>query len=154
MSEPILGYELIIDTGNHPPICAKQPQYGIHKSFIMDKHIFLFIQKLWIIQDRSSPWAAKISLSPKPHQEHIFSMKDYEWRFCINYCTLNLVTRPVQFPIPNCNDAVFDSFGNSRLFFLFDASLGYHQFKHHDPVFMVQHTNQFNDVISVRFRRI
>ncbi len=81
VSEPIIGYELIIDTGNHPPICVKQPQYGIHKSFIMDKHIFLFIQKLWIIQDRSSPWAAKISLAPKPHQEHIFSMKDYEWRF-------------------------------------------------------------------------
>ena len=107
MSEPILGYELIIDTGNHPPICVKQPHYGIHKSFIMDKHIFLFIQKLWIIQDRSSPKAATISLAPKPHQEHIFSIDDYARHFCINYFALNLVTRPAQFPILNCKDTVF-----------------------------------------------
>ena len=94
----------------------------------MDKHIFLLIQKLWIIQDRSSPWAAKISLAPKPHQEHIFSIEDYEWRFCINYYALNFVTRPVKFLTLNCNDVVSDGFGNSCLFCLCDAYFRYHQF--------------------------
>jgi hypothetical protein len=36
---PIHGYELMIDTGDHPPIAVKKPHYGLHEIPIMEKTI-------------------------------------------------------------------------------------------------------------------
>ena len=74
-------------------------------------------------------WLFKALLAPKPHQENVTDIKDFQWRFCVNYIPLNMVTRVTAYPIPRCDTAVFVEFGSSVLLFLWmwDAPQGYHQ---------------------------
>jgi hypothetical protein len=71
--------------------------------------------------------AIQSRLTAKPHQEHVHGIKDFAWRFCINYVPLNSITRIIAYPIPRCDSAVFTEFGNGQFLWLFDAPLGYHQ---------------------------
>jgi hypothetical protein len=66
-------------------------------------------------------------LAPKPHQEHIKTIDDFVWRFCINYIPLNGVTRVSAHPILRCDTAVFNEFSMCRFIWMFDAPMGYHQ---------------------------
>jgi hypothetical protein len=66
-------------------------------------------------------------LAPKPHQESVTDINDYVWRFCVNYIMLNMITRPAEYPIPRCDDAVMYGFGDAMFFILLDAYSGYHQ---------------------------
>ena len=45
-----------------------------------------------------------IVLAQKPHQEHVTLMTLFG--ACVSYRKLNSVTKPFQFPIPRCDDAV------------------------------------------------
>jgi hypothetical protein len=49
------------------------------------------------------------------------------WRFYVNYIPLNSVTRIITYPIPQCDLAINEEFGLSVLYWLFDASMRYHQ---------------------------
>jgi hypothetical protein len=124
---PIRGYEMVIDTGKHKPIACRQPHYGIHETPIMQQTIIKLLGLGFIKADSKSPWGARITLAPKPHQEDITEIENYIWRFCINYIRLNMVTRPAEYPIPRCDDAVMYGFGEATFFILLDASAGYHQ---------------------------
>ncbi len=126
---PIHGYELVIDTGDHQPIAVKRPHYGLHEIPIMEKTIEWLKSLGHIQRNVLSPWASRITLAPKPHQEHIDNIKDYIWRFCVNYILLNKITRPAMYPIPRCDDAVMYGFGNAQFFILLDAFSGYHQIR-------------------------
>ena len=74
-------------------------------------------------------WLSRIVLAPKPYQEEVEDINDFVWRFCISYIPLNQVTKIIAFYIPRCDDAVKHGFGDSTVFFLFDAFTGYHQMK-------------------------
>jgi hypothetical protein len=126
---PVHGYELVIDTGNHQPIAVKKPHYGLHEIPIMEKTIDWLLSLGHIKPDVLSPWGFRITLAPKPHQEHVEDIKDYVWRFCVNYILLNKITRPAQYPIPRCDDAVMYGFGEAMFFILLDAFSGYHQIR-------------------------
>ena len=126
---PIQGYEMIIDTGEHKPIAVKKPHYGLHEAPIMQKTIDTLIQLKHIIPDSLSPWGFRITLAPKPHQENVTDIDEYVWRFCINYIRLNKITRPAEYPIPRCDDAVMYGFGDAEFYILLDAFSGYHQVK-------------------------
>lgn len=52
------------------------------------------------------PWGSAIVLAAKPHQEHIENIEDFIWRMCVSYRKLNSVTKPFQYPIPRCDDAI------------------------------------------------
>ncbi len=80
-----------------------------------------------IQQIHNGCWLFKAVLAPKPHQEHVKDISDFVWRFCVNYVPLNLVTRIIAYPIPRCDSAVYNEFGNGHWLWLFDAPLGYHQ---------------------------
>jgi hypothetical protein len=69
----------------------------------------------------------KALLAAKPHQEHIRNIKDFVWRFCVNYIPLNGVTRIITYPIPRCDSAVFNEFGCALWWWMFGAPMGYHQ---------------------------
>jgi hypothetical protein len=59
----------------------------------------------------------------------VIDIADFVWRFCVNYRLLNAVTKPYDYPIPRCDDALED-FGDSkgRLYFIsVDAKSGHHQ---------------------------
>jgi hypothetical protein len=119
---PVHGYELVIDTGDHKAIVAvKKPHYGLHEIPIMEKTIDRLLSLGHIVPDILSPWGFRITLAPKPHQEHIENIEDYVWRFCVNFILLNKITRPAEYPIPRCNDAVIYGFGEATFFILLDA---------------------------------
>ena len=82
-----------------------------------------------ILQVFDRCWMFKALMAPKPHQEHVTDIKDFVWRFCVNYIPLNSVTRIVAYPIPRCDSAVGNAFGNGKLMWLFDAPHGYHQLR-------------------------
>ena len=52
------------------------------------------------------PWGSMIVLAQKPHQEHVTNIDDFIWRMCVSYRKLNCITKPFQFPIPQCDDAI------------------------------------------------
>ena len=45
-------------------------------------------------------------LPEKPHQEHIEKIEYFVWHMCVLYRGLNKVTRPFEYPIPQCDDAI------------------------------------------------
>ena len=129
VTSPVYGYEFVIETGTHKPIRVKQPRYGMHEIPIMQKTIDELLRLKMIKLNVDSPYAFRITLAAKPHQEHINKIEDFVWRFCINYILLNQITRPASYPIPRCDDAVMYGFGSANFFILFDAYSGYHQIK-------------------------
>jgi hypothetical protein len=127
VKSPIIGYKLVIDTGDHQLIAVKKTHYGLHKIPIIKKTIEWLLSLGHIKRDVLSPWGFRITLAPKPHQEHVKDIKDYIWHFCINYILLNKSTGPAEYPIPQCDNAVMYGFGDATYFILLDAFLGYHQ---------------------------
>jgi hypothetical protein len=114
---PIRGYEMVIDTGKNRPVACRQPHYGLHEIPNMQKTILKLLDLGFIKADSTSPWGARITLAPKPHQEAITAIEDYIWRFwCINYIRLNMITRPAEYPIPRCDDAVMFGFGKATFY--------------------------------------
>ena len=94
----------------------------------MQEHINDLLHKGWI-HTCGGGWCSKIVLAPKPHQEHITDIKDFVWRFCVNYRPLNEITKTFDYPIPRCDDAL-DNFGDSKgtlHFISVDGKTGYHQ---------------------------
>jgi hypothetical protein len=71
----------------------------------------------------------KALLALKPHQEDISNIKNFVWRFCVNYIQLNMVTCVIAYPIPQCDTAVHSEFGcgASGFMWLYNAPQGYHQ---------------------------
>ena len=70
-----------------------------------------------------------IVLAQKSHQEHVNTTDDFVWRMCVSYRKLNSITKPFQFPIPRCDDAVMIlSWGAGDIWIIsLDARQGYHQ---------------------------
>jgi hypothetical protein len=71
----------------------------------------------------------KALLAPKPHQEHVCHIDSFVWRFCVNYIPLNQITRPVTYPIPCCDSAVYLTFFDGHWMWMWDAPQGYHQIR-------------------------
>ena len=75
------------------------------------------------------PWSSLIVLAAKPHQEHVTNINRFIWRMCVSYCRLNGFTKPFQYFIPRCDDAVtVFNFGAHQIWIItLDARQGYHQ---------------------------
>ena len=113
---------------------CKKPQYGPHESKIIMENINTLLHNEWI-EECKGPWGSMIVLAPKPHQEHVTNINDFVWRMCVSYRKLNSITRPFEYPIPRCDDAVDclgTCIGNKILFISLDAKQGYHQVKVRD----------------------
>ena len=129
VNRPVLDYEFAIDTGNSPPVACRTPRYGIYEKEIMMEQAQALFDNGWIVWATEGGWLSQVVLAPKPHQEHVTSIEEFVWRFCINYRPLNRVTLPFEYPIPRCEDAL-DDFGRNagRLYFItLDAKSGFHQ---------------------------
>jgi hypothetical protein len=124
----ILGYEFAIDTGTAKPVCCRKAQYGPYESEIIMDQIRALLGNDWI-EKCKGPWGSTIVLAPKPHQEHISNIDDFVWRMCVSYRKLNSVTKPFEYPIPRCDDAIESvGSGSDRVWIIsLDARQGYHQ---------------------------
>jgi hypothetical protein len=80
-----------------------------------------------IIQTTNDQWLFKGLLAVEPHQEHICSIDEFVWHFCVNFNPLNSITKLIAYPIPRCDSAVHNEFGQGRWRWMFDAPMGYHQ---------------------------
>lgn len=124
---PVKNYECMIDTGDAPPIAVKKIYYGPKEIPIMRKTIAALKSTGHIRKIHDGRWLFMAVLVAKPHQEHVHDIKDFVWRFCVNYAPLNAVTRTIAYPILRCDSAVFTEFGTGQFLWLFDAPSGYHQ---------------------------
>ena len=96
----------------------------MHESVIMQKacNVLLFNNQIGITT--KGRWLSRDTLAAKPHQEHIISIDDFIWRFCVNYMMVNQKTQIIAYPIPRCDDAVKMETGNVKLCILLDACTG------------------------------
>ena len=112
--------QLEIDTGDSPskrqplrrmPFAARQE---VAKQ--LDK-----MQRDGVIQPSQSSWASPVVLMQK---------KDGSHRFCVDYRSLNSVTKPNTFPLPRIDD-LLDQLGESRYFSTLDLASGFWQIRVH-----------------------
>ncbi len=89
---PVKDYSCVINTGSAKPIAVQKIHHGPCKIPIMQKCIASLAQLGHIRQVYGGKWLFRALLAPKPHQEHVSSIDDCIWRFCINYITLNQIT--------------------------------------------------------------
>ena len=124
---PVKYYKCIIDTGDARPIAVKKILYGKRKTVIMQRCIAALAKVGHIEQITDGQWLFKALLAPKPHQETVYNIEDFVWRFCVNYIPLNGVTRIIAYPIPRCDSAVYNEFGLGAWLWMFDLPMGFHQ---------------------------
>ena len=124
---PVKHYECVIDTGSARPIAVKKINYGPREIPKMRACIAALEKVGHIEQIHDGQWLFKCLLAPKPHQEHVYNIAEFVWRFCVNYIPLNQITRVIAYPIPRCDAAVMTACGAAAFYWLVDAPMGYHQ---------------------------
>ena len=109
-----------IETGDARPI--KKSPYRIPYALkpVVEEHIDEMLGK-GIIEPSTSPWSSSIVLVQKKSKDGTI-----KYRFCIDYRSLNAVTKPDAYPIPNIVDTL-DSLGQSKFFSVLDMASGYFQ---------------------------
>ena len=104
-ARPILGYEFGIDTGDAKPVFCKKPSYEPYESKVIVTQVDQLLNNKWI-RRCGGHLRSMVVLAQNPHQEHINAIEDFVWRMCVSYRRLKAVTKPFQFPIPRCDDAI------------------------------------------------
>ena len=87
---------------------------------VVDAHIDDMLERK-IIEPNMSPWSSSIVLVQKKSND-----RSIKYRFCVDYRSLNAVTKPDAYPIPNIVDTL-DSLGRSKIFTVSDMASEYHQ---------------------------
>jgi len=105
-----------IDTGDAPP--RKQPPRRM--PFLVREEVarqLKNMQQNGVIQPSNSPWSSPVVMVRK---------KDGSHRFCVDYRTLNSVTKADTFPLPRIDDFL-DQLGGARYFSTLDLASGFWQ---------------------------
>ena len=105
-----------IDTGNNPPIKVRGRPHSPPKHEAIRKFIDEGLEE-GIIEPSDSPWSAPLLLAPK---------KDGALRVCVDYCTLNRVTKKNAYPLP-CIDDCYQYLVGAKFFTTLDLRSGYWQ---------------------------
>ena len=82
----------------------------------VDRQVDEMLEK-GIIQDSVSPWSSPVVLVKK---------KDGSYRFCVDFCEVNKVTKVHSFPMPLVADAL-DSLAGASVFSTLDLKRGFWQ---------------------------
>ncbi len=107
-----------IDTGDAPPVKQRPYRVSPDKNAEIERQV-QEMSDAKLIEPSMSEWQSPVVLVKK---------KNGTYRFAIDYRKLNLVTKPISFPLPRIED-VFDSVGKAkaRLFSVLDMASGYWQ---------------------------
>ena len=123
----VIGYECDIDTGNARPISCGNVNYGPIEYKVTEKHISVLVHMKHSYHISHSWWMSKGLLAPKPHQENVYDIVDFKWRFYVNYIKLNQVKLVMIFLIPCCDIASMYEFGDGRFYWFLGFPMEYHQ---------------------------
>ena len=129
MTVPVTDYACEIDTDNAKPIAYHNPTFGPRKLPIIEKVIAKLVDIGHVKQIHDSAWLSKPLLAPEPRQENVTDIDNFVWHFCVNYIALSSVTKLIAMPIPRCNSAIENVFGNSQFRWLTDTVSGYKQIR-------------------------
>ena len=90
------------------------------------------LQNEWI-EEYGGPWGSSIVLTANPHHKYVTNIENFIWRMCVSYFKLNNITKPFEFTIPCCDDAIRSvGAGSDEIFIIsLDARQGYHQVQVH-----------------------
>ena len=80
--------EMRIDTSDHPPIKLRPFRTPIHKRKLMEEAVNKMMD-LGMIERSKSPWSFPIVIVEK---------KDGRHRFCVDFCQLNTIKKPLAVP--------------------------------------------------------
>ena len=99
-----------MDTGTAWPIACKNITFRPLGYPMIKAVIAKFLELGHICQIFEGAWLSKNVLAPKPHQEKITDIADFVRSVCVNYITLDSVSKVTAMPIPRCDKAVGNSF--------------------------------------------
>ena len=112
--------QLEIDTGNAIPI-KQQPR---RLPFAVREEVAQQLDAMTaagVIQPSQSPWASPVVLVRKKYGTH---------HFCVDYRSLNAVTKTDTYPLPRIDD-LLDQLSHAKFFSTLDLAVGYWQIKVH-----------------------
>ncbi|CAM4634288.1 unnamed protein product [Caretta caretta] len=105
-----------IDTGNARPIKVQPYRVSPQAKTAIEQEIQGMLQ-MGVICPSGSAWASPVVLIPKPSGEICF---------CVDYCKLNAVTRPDNYPMPH-TDELLEKLGWAQFISTLDLTKGYWQ---------------------------
>lgn len=105
-----------IDTGDHQPIKTPPRRMPLHKREVAEKLVSDMAQQ-GLIEKSFSPWSSALVLVRK---------KDNSMRCCVDYRSLNSITKKDSYPIPRIDDTL-DALIGAKWFSTLDLKSGYHQ---------------------------
>ena len=111
-----IGAKHTIDTGSAQPIQVPPRRVPFHKRQEMRRQVDEMLEAQ-IIELSKSPWSSPVALVAKP---------DGTQRFCVDYRSLNKVTKRDLYPLPRCDD-ILESLAGAQWFFHLDLLRGYWQ---------------------------
>ena len=108
--------EFSIDTGDARPIRhpLRRTPFAAKQEIACQLHK---MQSAGVIQPNNSPWASPVVLVKK---------RDNTYRFCVDYRSLNALTKSDAFPLPRMDD-LLDQLGQLKCFSTLDLAAGYWQ---------------------------
>ena len=123
----VLRYEFGIDTGGEKLVCYLKPLYGPNETKVIMQQVSQLLGNTKI-EPCDGPWGSIIVLAQKPHQENVTHVEDFVWCMYVSYRCLNAITKPFQFPIPRCDDAIIilGGYAGNIWMISIDARQGYH----------------------------
>jgi hypothetical protein len=107
---------------NVNPVRIKQRRMAPDKARILKDELDRLLEGGFITHVKNMEWVSLVVIVPK---------KGGKWRICMNYRTLNLVTKKDRQPLPFI-DELLDSVAGHEIYTFCDGYSGYHQIKIRD----------------------
>ena len=107
--------KMTIDTGDHPPIAKRPYTLALKHDEWARKEIDKLLEA-GVIRESHSSWSAPVVIVPKSNGEK---------RLCVDFRSLNKITRTYIWPMPRAED-IFAKLGKAKYFTTLDLRAGYH----------------------------
>src|SRR2546421_375262 len=112
---PNVKHRIIIEEGQKPILQKRYRETPDKKKFIKEEIKKMIKAKR--IKESYSPWASPVTLAKK---------KNNNYKYCIDYRKLNIITKPDAYPLPRI-DELLERYQTAKWFTSMDLASGFHQ---------------------------